>query len=141
MAGTTTDANKALVRAYHEAGMRGDLLGFGLHLHRDFVCRAPRYLPWGGETLGAAAFLKKVLPQLGNVFDFDRFACDTLVAEGDRVVALVDIGIRDSKATVTVSEHWTLDAGKVMSLWTAYFEPAALLARLERNGRISHDHP
>ncbi len=141
MTGTTTDANKALVRAYHEAGVRGDLPGFGLHLHHDFVCRAPRYLPWGGETIGASAFLETVLPQLAGVFDFDRFACDSLVAEGDRVVALVDVGIRDSRATVTVSEHWTLDAGRAMSLWTAYFEPAALLARLARNGSITHDIP
>jgi ketosteroid isomerase-like protein len=136
---TTTDMNKAIIRSYYEGSARGDLVGFGAQLHRDFVCSTPRYLPWGGDVHGAVAFIARVLPQIARVLDFGRFSCDSLLAEGDRVVALIDVGIRDTRASVKVSEHWRLDAGKVLSLWAAYFEPAALLARIARNGSIAHD--
>ena len=134
MTDTPLEFHKSLVRSFHDGGLRGDLSGVGANLHHDFVCSEPRYLPWGGDAHGAAAYLDVVLPQIARFLDFSRFSYDSLVAEDDRVVALVDVGVMDSDATVKLFEHWTFDAGKARSIRVAYYEPAALLARIERNG-------
>ena len=53
--------DKAVVDAYHQAAVRGELTTFGQYLHPDFVTTAPNYLPRGGKHLGAAWFRDEVL--------------------------------------------------------------------------------
>jgi ketosteroid isomerase-like protein len=48
--------DKAVVDAYYQAAVRGELTTFGQYVHPDFVTTAPNYLPWGGTHLGAAWF-------------------------------------------------------------------------------------
>lgn len=129
------ELNKSVVRTFYDGGVRGDISGFGSHLHDDFVCSAPNYLPWGGDTKGAAGYLDVVLPQVAKVLDFGRFSYDSFTAEGDHVVALINVGVTGTPSMIKISEHWSLDQGKARSIWVAYFEPAELLALLERNKR------
>ena len=129
------ELNKSVVRTFYDGGVRGDISGFGAHLHDDFVCSAPNYLPWGGATKGAAGYLNVVLPQVAKVLDFGRFSYDSFTAEGDHVVALINVGVTGTPSMIKISEHWSLDQGKARSIWVAYFEPAELLALIERNKR------
>jgi ketosteroid isomerase-like protein len=127
------ESNKAVVRTFYDGGVRGDISGFGAHLHDDFVCSVPIYLPWGGDTRGAAGYLEDVLPQVAKVLDFGRFSYDSITAEGDHVVALISVGVTGSEDMIKISEHWRLEGGKARSIWVAYYEPAALMALIERN--------
>jgi ketosteroid isomerase-like protein len=129
------ELNKSVVRTFYDGGVRGDISGFGAHLHDDFVCSAPNYLPWGGDTQGAAGYLNVVLPQVAKVLDFGRFSYDSFTAEGDHVVALINVGVTGTPSMIKISEHWSLDQGKARSIWVAYYEPAELLALIERNKR------
>lgn len=121
---------KAVVDAYYQAGVRGDLPSFGPYLHPDFFVTAPNYLPWGGVHPGAAFFRDQVLAHLHEVLDFSRFKYDVFFADSEQAVALIDIGVVGTDKSVKISEHWTVKDGKATSLWVAYFEPQALLDRL-----------
>jgi hypothetical protein len=129
------ELNKTVVKSFYEGGVAGDISGFGAHLHDDFVCSAPDYLPWGGDTKSASGYLNVVLPQVAKVLDFKRFSYDSITAEGDHVVALINVGVASTASMIKISEHWSLHEGRARSIWVAYFEPAALLELIERNKR------
>lgn len=133
MSSATSTDNKAAVRAFYDGAARGDISGFRSYLHPCFVCSAPRYLPWGGDTHGADAYLNVVLPQVARALDFGRFSYDCLTAEDEHVVALINVGVMDTESMIKISEHWILEDGRARSIWIACFEPAALLFRLERD--------
>lgn len=118
---------KEIVDAYYQSGRRGRLTDFGPYLHPDFTTTAPNYLPWGGVHPGADFFRDQVLPNLPDVLDFSRFGYDTFFAEGNDVVALINIGVTGTDRMIKISEHWTVEGGKAKSIWVAYFEPQALL--------------
>jgi ketosteroid isomerase-like protein len=126
---TVAEANKAVVDAYYQAGVRGELRSFGVHMAEDFTVNAPNYFPWGGLHHGKDAFLD-ILDDLPEALDFSRFHYRSLTAEGDHVVAALNIGVTGRDSSVTISEHWTLRDGLAVSLWVAYFEPQALLDHL-----------
>jgi ketosteroid isomerase-like protein len=125
--------NKAIVDGYYQAGVEGRLPDFAVHLHPDFTTTAPNYLPWGGTHPGAAFFRDEVLPHLPDVLDFSRFSYEVFFAEGEHVVALINIGITETDATIKISEHWTVRDNKATSISVAYFEPQALLDKLGLN--------
>jgi ketosteroid isomerase-like protein len=122
--------NKAVVWAYYAGAQRGDISGYGEFLHADFLLQAPSYLPWGGSYRGADQFLHVVLPQVGQALDFSRFSFDSITAEEDRVVALINVGVMHRDAMLKVSEHWVVNQEKALSLWVAYYEPQELLEQL-----------
>ncbi|MDB5576921.1 MAG: hypothetical protein JWR80_2097 [Bradyrhizobium sp.] len=128
-----SNRNKAIVDIYYQAGVERRLPDFAVHLHPDFTTTAPNYLPWGGMHPGAAFFRDEVLQHLPDVLDFSRFSYEVLLAEGEHVVARINIGVTDSDATVKISEHWTVRDGKAASIWVAYFEPQPLLDKLGLN--------
>ncbi|WP_210521297.1 nuclear transport factor 2-like protein [Hymenobacter terricola] len=76
-------------------------------------------------------YLQEVLPQVAQALDFSRFSFESLTAEDDRVVAVINVGVLHSKAMLMVSEHWVIQGEKAISLWVAYYEPKALLEQLE----------
>jgi ketosteroid isomerase-like protein len=127
--------NKIVVRAFYEGAVRGDICGFGVFLHTSFVCCAPNYLPWGGDTHGAESYLQIVLPQMARVLDFSRFSYQSMTAEDDHVVAVINVGVMRSSSMIKVSEHWVLEHEKARSVWMAYYEPAALVEAVERDAR------
>jgi ketosteroid isomerase-like protein len=102
---SNSEQSKAVVDAYYQAGVQGRLTDFACYLHPDFTTTAPDYLPWGGMHPGAAYFRDEVLPNLPDVLDFGRFRYDSLVAENDRVVALVNFGVTGSDAMIKISEQ------------------------------------
>ena len=131
------ERNKAIVDVFYDGGVRGDLSAFGAHLHPDFVVEVPGYLPWGGAH-GPQAYLTVVLPQVGAALDFTRFRYESITSEADRVVALIQVGVTGTDATIQISEHWTIAGDKAMALWVAYYEPGVLLRQL---GALLTDAP
>jgi ketosteroid isomerase-like protein len=125
-----TERSKAVVDEYFQAGVQGRLTSFASYLHPDFTVTAPNYLPWGGRHVGAAFFRDHVLPSVTDVFDFARFSYDNVVAEDGHVVAVFNIGVTGTDATIKIVDHWTVRDGKAISLWAAYFEPQAVLEAL-----------
>jgi ketosteroid isomerase-like protein len=136
----TVERNKAIVKAFYDGGVRGDITGFSKFLHKHFVCSAPNYLPWGGETRSADGYLTVVLPQVAAYLDFRRFSYESLIAEGDRVVALINVGVVGTQEIIQISEHWHLKDGVALSIWVAYYEPRALLEAIASKGPSKTTH-
>ena len=79
MSESLKDQSKAVVDAYYQAGVRGDLPSFGRYLHPDFSVTAPNYLrPWGGTHSGAAFFREQVLEHLHETLNFSKFSYEVL---------------------------------------------------------------
>lgn len=127
------ERNKVIVGAFYDGGVRGDITGYGAHLHPEFIVEAPDYLPWGGAH-GPDAYLNIVLPQVGAALDFTRFRYESITAEEDRVVALIQVGVIGTDATIKISEHWRIKGEKAVSLWVAYYERGILLQQLGAKG-------
>jgi ketosteroid isomerase-like protein len=125
-----TQTSLEIVDAYYQAGKEGRLTDFALYVADDFSTTAPNYLPWGGTHPGGAFFRDQVLPNLPDTLDFSRFSYDVIFADGEKVVALINIGLTGSDDMIKISEHWTVRGGQARSIWVAYFEPQALLDKL-----------
>jgi ketosteroid isomerase-like protein len=93
MSTDTLSTTQAVVDAYYEAGVRGNLPAFGRYLAEDFSVTAPNYRPWGGIHVGAAFFRDNVLAHLHETLDFGRFRYESFTVEGDHAVALISIGV------------------------------------------------
>ena len=124
------ERDKAVVHAFYQAGIDGDLTSFARYLDPDFTWTAPNYLPWGGTHTGAARFRDQVLSSLPEVFDFARFSYISVIAEKGRVDAVINQGVMGTGAVIKIVDCWTVRDGRVTSIWVAYFEPQALLDKL-----------
>ncbi len=124
------ERNKAVARAFYQAGVEGRLTSFAPYLDADFLVTAPNYLPWGGPHRGAAFFSGDILPNLPQVFDFSRFSYVSVTAEDDRVAAIINMGVTGTDHVIKILDLWTIRNGKAVELWVAYFEPQALLDKL-----------
>jgi ketosteroid isomerase-like protein len=131
------DRDKAVVHAFYQAGIDGDLTSFARYLDPDFTWTAPNYLPWGGTHTGAARF-RDVLSGLSEVFDFARFSYISVIAEKGRVDAVINQGVMGTGAVIKIVDCWTVRDGRVTSIWVAYFEPQALLDKLGIIHRLPH---
>jgi ketosteroid isomerase-like protein len=132
---STTDQqntqDKAVVDAYYQAAVRGELTAFGQYVHPDFVTTAPNYLPWGGTHFGAAWFRDNVLAHLLDDLDFSHFTYESFTGENGHVVARIQVGVTGTDDVIKISEHWEVQDEKALSLWVAYFEPEALLDKIK----------
>ena len=123
--------NKAVIDAFYQGGVKGDITTFESFLHPDFVMDAPNYLPWRGTRHGASQYLE-ILPDVAEALDFCRFSYVSFTAEDDHVVALISLRISGTDELIRISEHWNLKDGMAMSIWVAYYEPQTLLRQLGR---------
>jgi hypothetical protein len=130
---TSAQHNRSVVEAFYSGGVRGDLSGIKDKLHVDFVCSAPNYLPWGGDSLGRDAYLDIVIPQVARFLDFGPFSYDSLTVEGDHVVALINVGIKGTDKRIKISEHWDFHEGLATRIWVAYYEPKVLMDAIARS--------
>src|SRR3984893_4437016 len=124
------ERDKPVGDAFYQAGIGGHPARFARHLDPNFRVTAPNYLPWGGTHSGAAFFRDEILPNLPDVFDFARFSYDSIIAEGGRVSAVINMGVTGTDAIIKIVDVWAVRGGKCRSIWVAYFEPQALLDKL-----------
>src|ERR1700720_3236606 len=93
------ERDKAVVDAFYQAGIEGHLRSFARYLDPDFKVTAPNYLPWGGTHSGAA-------------FDFARFSYDSIIAEGGRVSAVINMGVTGTDVIIKIVDVWTVRDGR-----------------------------
>jgi hypothetical protein len=123
-----TERARALVKSFYDGGARGEITNVRDSLADTFELIAPAYLPWGG-VIGKQAYVDR-LPQVASVLDFTRLTYLSLTAEGQHVVALIEIGVQGSEKSITISEHWDVSHDKATRLLVAYFDPTALLDQI-----------
>jgi hypothetical protein len=80
------------------------------------------HLLFPGGQFNKAQYIS-ILPQVASSLDFARMRYVSLTAEGQHVVALIDIGVQGTDKSVIISEHWDIENGKAIRLLVAYFDP------------------
>jgi ketosteroid isomerase-like protein len=125
----STECARALVKRFYDGGARGDITSFRDHLAENFRLSVPAYLPWGGE-FGKQEYVAR-LPQVATVLDFARLNYLSLTAEGQHVVALIEIGVQGTRQSIIISEHWDIEDDKAVRLLVAYFDPKILLDQMK----------
>lgn len=129
MVPSKADRNRRVVRGFYEGAAQAGLGSFKDYIAEKFHVYAPRYLPWGGRS-DKQRYIDWVIPQVVAILDFDRLSYESLTAEGEHVVAFINIGVRGTDQSIMISEHWDLADEKAIKLRVAYFEPQVLLERL-----------
>jgi hypothetical protein len=124
-----TEANRTIVRSFYEGGGRDEQARFANRLADNFEVFVPDYLPWGGRS-DKTRYITWVIPQVAGNLDFGRLKFDSLTAERSHVVAFIDIGVKGTRQSIMISEHWDIFDRKAVKLRVAYFEPGILLKRL-----------
>lgn len=128
-AGTEADRARAVVTSFYDGGAAGQITRFEDSLAGDFELFVPGHLPWGGH-FDKREFVA-LLPKVAEILDFTRLDYESLIAEGNHVVALISIGVRGTDGSIMISEHWDIADGKALRLRVAYFDPKVLLDRLQ----------
>jgi ketosteroid isomerase-like protein len=123
-----TERARAIVRSFYDGGARGDITSFKDRLAEDFELFVPEYLPWGGH-FGKQAYVD-LLPRVAAVLDFTRLTYESLTAEGNHVVAFINIGVQGTDGSIMISEHWDIVGEKANRLRVAYFDPKLLLDQI-----------
>jgi ketosteroid isomerase-like protein len=116
---------RALVKSFYEGGARGEITSFADSLSDDFELFVPPQLPWGG-TFNKQQYIE-LLPRVASALDFARMKYLSLTAEGQHVVALIEIGVQGTNTSIIISEHWEVRDEKAVRLLVAYFDPTPLL--------------
>lgn len=121
----STERARALVKSFYDGGARGKITSFAGSLSEDFELFVPPQLPWGG-TFDKQQYVA-LLPRVAEALDFARMKYLSLTAEGQHVVALIEIGVQGTDTAIIISEHWDVQDGKAVRLRVAYFDPTPLL--------------
>ena len=116
---------RALVKTFYDGGARGEITSFEGNLSEDFELFVPPQLPWGG-TFDKQQYID-LLPRVADALDFAKMTYLSLTAEGEHVVALIEIGVQGTDTAIIISEHWDVRDGKAVRLRVAYFDPTPLL--------------
>jgi ketosteroid isomerase-like protein len=121
----STERARALVKTFYDGGARGGITSFAGSLSEDFELFVPPQLPWGG-TFDKQQYVA-LLPRVADALDFAKMKYLSLTAEGEHVVALIEIGVQGTDTAIIISEHWDVRDGKAVRLRVAYFDPTPLL--------------
>ncbi|HEY1974827.1 MAG TPA: nuclear transport factor 2 family protein [Pseudonocardia sp.] len=122
-----TEQNRAIVEKMYAAGTSGDVAGLMSYLDENVEIYEPEYLPYGGVYRGMPDFLE-LLGKIGEYMDVTRLTVHYLVADGDRVIAV--LGAPDVKTGQFnhFAEQSTLRDGKVVEMRLFYYDPQAMIS-------------
>lgn len=131
MGGTQAEDNKRIVGELYESvanGKRDEALAA---FDPGIVLRESEALPYGGVHTGLDSVLT-IMAEAGAVFDTSGIVVDEILADGDRVVALVRIPFRDTDPPVymPVADSCVLRDGKIVEMTPFYFDTVAVRDRL-----------
>lgn len=123
---SSVEDNKEIVAGAYAAMAAGDARGFLGVLADDVEIHEPPCLPYGGVHRGKAevvAFLQQAAPFMAP----GKLQIERLVAQGDTVVAVLTLGLRDGSDAL-VTEIWRMVDGKAAELRVFWFDPTIVPA-------------
>ena len=124
--------NRDLVQGVYDSFFKGDLEGVIARFDDNIEWRTPGAsdLPTAGVRRGRAQ-VRDFFQLLSTLFDFEDFKIETLVADGDRVVALGSETIimkgTGSRIPMSWAHVYTIRNGKVV-VFDEYLDTAAVAA-------------
>ena len=118
--------NKETIRKAYEGMAGGDPKAFLGALDPEIEIHEPDPLPYGGSYKGQAEVIE-FMKKAAGVMDVSRFEVEHLLAEDDRVVAVLKVGLH-AGGEAHLSEHWLMRDGKAVELRVFCFDPTKVAA-------------
>jgi ketosteroid isomerase-like protein len=122
-----SSTSRDIIGGAYEALVQGDVKGFLGVLDAEIEVSEPACLPYGGTFKG----LKDVMGMLGRAgpyLDSGKLVVERLIADGDEVVAMLRIPLRDGSGEAEIAEHWRLRDGKAVELRVYWSDPSIVKA-------------
>lgn len=113
--------NKQIVISAYKGMAGGDAKAFLAALDPEIEVHEPPQLAYGGSYKGHAEVIG-FMTKAASVVAPGKMEVDHVVAEDDRVAALLRIGLQDGSEAI-VSEHWLMRDGKAIELRTFWHDP------------------
>jgi ketosteroid isomerase-like protein len=123
---TVTNGNRALIQNLYDSVIeRNDMDEFLSYLNDDLVVHEPPCLPYGGTYRGKDALLS-VIPQIAQIIDLSTIEVDYLVADGDRVIAVIRAAGVERGTHVHLAEESRILDGEVVEMRVYCFDHPSL---------------
>jgi len=117
-----TEMSRHIVQTIYNAMASGDV-GTVLELiDENIVCYESPSLPYGKVYRGHNE-LKALFEPVNTYLAIEKIKIDYLIADGERVVAVIRLPVRSSGTEMIVSEHHLVRNGKVVEQRIFFFEP------------------
>ncbi len=126
-AATQTAESKCIVEEMYAAGARNDFEGVMKCMDKDVVVIEPPYLPYGGTYKGIGEF-QRLLGIITAYADLSTVRLQYAVAEGDRVMAVLNILDKGTGKDLHLAEQSTVRNGKVVEMKIFYFDAGSMIA-------------
>jgi ketosteroid isomerase-like protein len=123
----TSTENKQLVEDAYAAMVGGDIKGFLAVLDSGVEVIVPPALPYGGTYRGVREFIA-MLPKAAPVLDTDNLVVESLIADADRVVAILRVPLRSGAGEAVILENWRMLDGKATQLQVFWFDTGLVTA-------------
>lgn len=121
-----SERNRKTVAAFYAAGVGGDVDTMLSYLSDDLVVREPEYLPYGGIHRGKQGLLG-VFQAIQQYADVSALTIDHLVADGDRVIGIIDVPELRTGNMIRLAEESRLVDGKIVEMQIFYYDPQSML--------------
>jgi ketosteroid isomerase-like protein len=120
-----SDSARDIVDGAYKAILSGDFPGFLSVFDEGVVVSEPACLPYGGRFSGLGE-VKGMLMKAGPYLDAGKTVVEDIVADGDRVVAMLRIPLRDGSAEALIAEYWKFRDGKAVELTVLHSDPTII---------------
>ncbi len=114
-AASLTEQNRAIVQAFYDAIIAGDVDGFVAVSAEDMVVHQPSFLPYGATYRGRDTFVG-LFDTFARYYDLTKIRCDHLVADGERVFGVMRVPVLTNGQDVLFAEQVVVRDGLVAEL-------------------------
>jgi uncharacterized protein len=130
-----TDQSRAVAEKIYSAAVRGDMKEVLSYLHDDVVVSEPDYLPYGGKYVGKDGLLQ-LLRDMQQYVAVSKISVDYLVADGERVIAIIRIPDVKTGRLTCAAEELTMRDGRVSEIRLYFHDTQSMIAAAPtQNGR------
>lgn len=123
--------SRNLVEKLYQAALSGDIASVYEILDDDVLVLEPSFLPYGGEVRGKEAF-GGLLQSISACLDLSTMTLESMVADGDTVVAFLHAKTATAGEDVALAERSIVRNGKVVEMKIFYHEGGDLFPRAPR---------
>ena len=123
---STVERNRAVAKALYENLKAGNLAAVLASFDEDIEIHEPDCLPYGGVYRGIDG-VKKLFAQAAQHLDSRVFDVQSILSEGDRVVAIIQTVTRGARTPVLLAEESILRDGKLWRVRVYLFDPTVVI--------------
>lgn len=128
---SNTEESRRVVKRMYETALSGDFAGFMALLDEKIVVYEPSFLPYGGVSHGRDGF-QKLFATIATYLQIPSIRVESLVADGDVVVAFLKGRTVDTGEEVEIGERSVVRDGRVAEMRIYYHEGQTLFPRAPR---------